>query len=168
MIPTYTTSIKEGIISNYLGVNLVVLLINNASLGITDTPTQVQLDARAAYTMTNVFSTEIGATVLNGYARQIVLPGDIIPTVVTSELTEAEITVAFTAVGDMDAFSHFVVVRGADLSGADATGNGNNRGSTIGDIIFIEPVDNGGSPLILTDGNSIDYTFKLIASTETV
>ena len=169
MIPTYTDAIKQGIIQDYLGSNLVVLLINAASLGITDTPTVVQLEARRDYTMVQVFSTEIGATVLNGYARQIVAPIDITVTQPTDELSEAEITVTFTANGgDMDAFSHFVVVRGADLTGADPVLNGNNRGNTIGDIIFIEPVDNAGSPLVLTDGTSLEYTFKLIASSETV
>ena len=58
-IPTYTYVIKEELIKNYLGINLVVALVNNATLGITDTPSATELEARRNYTMTDVFNTEI-------------------------------------------------------------------------------------------------------------
>lgn len=170
MIPTYTYAIKEKLITDYLGGNLVVALINAPDLGITDTPSTQQLNARRTYTMNNVFTTEIGVTALNGYARQIVDPLDITVTQVDTNLSEAEISVSWTAVdGDMEPFSHFVVIRGAELTNADPIVNGNNRLSTIGTIIFIEPVNNianPGVPYIITENLTFNYTFKLLSSSE--
>jgi len=171
-IPTYTYIIKENLIKNYLGSNLVVALINNPNLGITDTPTAEESEARRNLTMTDVFNTEIGGTNLNGYARAIILNNTINTTVVNTELTEAELNVLFTANGgDMEAFSHIVVIRGANITGADPILNGNNRGDTNGTIIFVEPVNNisnSGNPLTILDGTTFDYTFKLMSSSETV
>lgn len=172
MIPTYTTAIKQSIIETYFGNNLVIALVNRPSLGITDTPTVDEVAARQAFNMTDVFDSEIGATTLNGYARQIVLPADINVTVIDTERSEAEITVTFSAVGgNMDAFSHLVAIRAADLVGADPILNGNNRGSSVGEVIFVEPVDNPvlpGSAFSIPDAADYDYTFKLIASSEVV
>jgi len=171
-IPTYTYLIKENLIKNYLGSNLVVALVSNTNLGITDTPTAIEAEARRNLTMTDVFNTEIGGTALNGYARAIILNNTINTTVVNTELTESELNVSFTASGgDMDPFSHIVVIRGANVTGADPILNGNNRGDTNGTIIFVEPVDNianPGNPLTVLNGATFDYTFKLISSSETV
>lgn len=171
-IPTYTYLIKESIIKNYLGSNLVIALINNSNLGITDTPTAQELEARRNLTMTDIFNTEIGGTSLNGYARAIILNNTITTTVVNGELTESELTVSFTASGgDMEAFSHIVAIRGANVTGADPILNGNNRGDTNGSIIFVEPVDNlsnPGNPLVVLNGATFGYTFKLISSSELV
>lgn len=171
-IPTYTNLIKENIIKNYLGSNLVVVLINNPNLGITDSPTVQQLNARRNLTMIDVFNTEIGGNNLNGYARAIVNNSNINPIIVNTDLTEAEINVSFTAVGGvMGPFSHIVVVRGANVSGANPLTNGNNRGDTTGNIIFIEPITNNAAPetaLSILNGATFDYTFKLISSSEII
>ena len=172
MIPTYTYAIKAGIINNYLGANLAIALINNSNLGITDTPTATELEARKNFTTTDLFSFEIGVTNFNGYARILVPALDINPTPVTVDQTEAELTVTFTASGgDFEPFSHIVVLRGANTVGADPILNGNNRGDTNGTIVFIEPVDNilnPGNPLTLTNGISYNYTFKLISAAEVI
>lgn len=172
MIPTYTTSIRESIIENFFANNLVIALISRPSLGITDTPTAAELAARQALNMTDIFNAEIGAVQLNGYHRNIVGSGDINVVVIDTETSEAEITVTFTANGGtMDSFSHIVAIRSADLTGADPVLNGNNRGSTLGEVIFVEPVNNAASPgsaLSLSDGTSFDYTFKLISSAEAI
>ena len=172
MIPTYSYAIKAGIINNYLGANLAIALINNSALGITDTPTANELEARRNFRTIDLFNFEIGATAFNGYARQFVLPGQISPSPVTPEQTEAEITVTFTASGgDFEAFTHIVAIRGANTVGADPILNGNNRADTNGTIIFVEPVDNTlnpGQPLILTNGITYNYTFKLISAAEVV
>lgn len=171
-IPTYTYLIKENIIKNYLGSNLVVALINNSNLGITDTPTAQESEARRNLTMTDVFNTEIGNTSLNGYARALILNNSISTNVVNESLTETELTVSFTASGgDMEPFSHIVVIRGANITSADPVLNGNNRGDTNGNIIFVEPVDNfsnPGNPLVILNGATFDYTFKLVSSSELV
>lgn len=170
MIPTYTYAIKAGIISNYLGANLAVALINNPNLGITDTPTTAELEARKNFSTTSLFNFEIGEVNLNGYARALVTSSNISPSVVTPDQTEANITVTFTADGgSFDPFSHLVVLRGANTVGADATLNGNNRGDTNGTIIFIEPVENTinpGTPLVLDRGISYNYSFKLVSSAQ--
>jgi len=171
-IPTYTYAIKENIIKNYLGSNLVVALINNPNLGITDTPTSQELESRASLTMTDVFNTEIGSTSLNGYSRSIVLNSSINTSIISNELTEAEINVSFTASGgNLEPFSHIVVIRGANITSADPNLNGNNRGDTNGNIIFVEPVTNTanpGNPLSISDGTTFDYTFKLVSSSEVI
>lgn len=169
MIPTYTYAIKQELLDTFLGNNLIVALINAPTLGITDTPSAQQLENRATYTMTNVFSSEIGLANLNGYARQIILPGDITVNQVNTQLSDVDLSVSFTATGgDFDPFTHLVVIKDADLVNADPILNGNNRGSTIGTIIFIEPVDNGGAPLTLIEGLSYNYDFKLQVSSEVV
>jgi len=172
MIPTYTYAIKAGIINNYLGANLAVALISNTNLGITDTPTATELEARKNFTAADLFEFEIGVTNLNGYARILVPALDINPAPVNVDQTEAEISVSFTASGgDFEPFSHIVVLRGASTVGADPILNGNNRGDTNGTIVFIEPVDNTlnpGNPLILANGISYNYIFKLISAAEVI
>lgn len=171
-IPTYTYSIKDNIIRNYLGSNLVVALINNPNLGITDTPNNQEAEARRNLTMTDIFNTEIGSLSLNGYARAIIVNNTITTNRINTNLTEAELNVSFTATnGDIEPFSHIVAIRGANIIGADPTLNGNNRGDTNGIIIFVEPVTNPinpGTPLSILNGSTFDYTFKLISSAEPV
>jgi hypothetical protein len=172
MIPTYSYAIKAGIINNYLGANLAIALINNVALGITDTPTNTELEARRNFRTLDLFNFEIGVASLNGYHRQFVPPFEITPTPVTSEQTETEITVIFTASGgDFEPFTHIVALRGANTVGANPITNGNNRADTNGTIIWVEPVDNvvdPGQPLILSNGSSFNYTFKLISAAELV
>lgn len=172
MIPTYSYAIKAGLINNYLGANLAIALVNNFALGITDTPTNIELEARRNFRTIDLFNFEIGVTSLNGYARQLVTPGQITPVVINSNQTEAQITVTFTASGgDFEPFSHIVAIRAANTVGADAVINGNNRGDTSGTIIFVEPVDNilnPGQPLTLANGISYNYTFKLVSAAELI
>lgn len=167
MIPTYTYAIKEEIIQTCFGNNLIIALINNSTLGITDTPTGSELEARRNFTMTDVFDFEL--TVTNGYARYIVPAIDVDVVIVDTELSRADITASFTASGgDMPEFSHIVVIANADIIGADPILNGNNRGNTIGTIVFIEPVDNAGVPLTITNGTTFEYDFALLTSSELV
>lgn len=172
MIPTYSYAIKAGLINNYLGANLAIALVNNQALGITNTPTATELEARRNFRTLDLFNFEIGATALNGYARQLVTPVQINPTPINGQQTEAEITVTFTASGgSFEAFTHIVALRGANTIGADPILNGNNRADTSGTIIFVEPVDNTlnpGQPLVLANGISYNYTFKLVSAAEVI
>lgn len=172
MIPTYSYAIQSGIINNYLGANLAIALINNSNLGITDTPTLTELEARKNFTTQDLLNFEIGATNFNGYSRVFIPPSNINPIVVSSTQTEVELNAIFTAVdGDFEPFSHIVVLRGANTIGADPLLNANNRGDISGTIIFIEPVNNNlnpGTPLILSEGISYNYTFKLISAAEVI
>lgn len=167
MIPTYTYAIKERIIKDYLGANLVIALINNTNLGITDTPSLSELQARQNYSNSNLLSNEIGGVNLNGYKRYIISNNDINPVNTTTTTTEVSLTAEFTAVGgNFDPFSHIVLIRGANTTGA-SINNGNNRGDTSGTIISIEPVLNTitpGSPLVLQTGITFNYSFKLSSS----
>jgi hypothetical protein len=172
MIPTYTYKIKENIIKNYLGANLVVALINNASLGITDTPTNQELESRRNFSSSNLFNFEIGSSSLNGYARAIIDNSSISTDIVNAQVTETNLTATFTAFGgSFEPFTHIVVIRGANLSNANPELNGNNRGDTTGTIIFIEPVENPinpGSPLTLNNGVSYNYNFKLVSASQVI
>lgn len=172
MIPTYTHKIKENIVKNYLGSNLIVALINYSNLGITDAPSAQELEARRNFTTQQLFNFEIGVSNLNGYARAIVDNTNINPIQVNSTLTEASINVSFTAQGGpFEPFTHIVIVRGANLNNADPTINGNNRGDTNGTVIFVEPVQNTlnpGSAITLGEGTTFNYDFKLISAAETL
>lgn len=169
MIPTYTYAIKEKIIKDYLGANLIVALINNNNMGITDLPTPTQLETRRNFTSLNLNTNEISVT--NGYKRHIILNNTITPNAISASNTEVELTASFSAVGGhLDAVSHIIILRGANLTGASNI-NGNNRGDSAGTIIFIEPVLNTlnpGTPLIIQSGTTFNYTFKLASSDEVV
>lgn len=171
MIPTYTYAIKDKIIKDYFGANLVAALINNNNLGITDAPSSTQLAARQNYNINNLVTNEIGALNLNGYQRQIIPNNTITPTIISNTLTEVNLNVSFTAVGgNFDLFTHIVVIRGANLTNATII-NGNNRGDINGTIIFIEPVNNittPGSPILLQDGITFNYSFKLLSSDDVI
>lgn len=172
MIPTYTYAIKNKIITDYLGTNLAILLINNPNLGMTDTPTADQLEARRNFDASNLLTFEIGTPALNGYRRDLILNSEITPTVINSNQTEAIIEAHFTAVGNnFQPATHVVALRGADLTGANELTNGNNRGSTAGTIIFIEPIQNivsPNTPLIIQQGTTFTYNFRLINATEVI
>lgn len=171
MIPTYTTAIKEKIIKDYLGSNLVVALINNINLGITDLPSSTQLEARENYNINNLLTNEIGASNLNGYKRALILNNTITTSVTSPSTIEANFTVNFEAIGgNFDPFSHIVVIRGANITNA-LPSNGNNRGDVNGTIIFIEPVNNilnPAQPLVLQQGITYTYNFKLISAADTL
>ncbi len=171
MIPTYTYAIKENLIKDYLGANLVIALINNINLGITDTPSSTQLQARQNYDINNLISNEIGGTNLNGYRRFVVINNTITTNNISNTITESNLTATFTASGgNFDAFTHIIAIRGANLTNATNV-NGNNRGDTNGTIIFIEPVFNTftpGTSLILQDGITFTYNFKLTSSDEVI
>lgn len=172
MIPTYTYAIKNKVITDYLGTNLAIILINNINLGMTDTPTIDQLDARRNFTAANLLNFEIGTPILNGYRRDLILNSEIIPVTINSNQTEANIEAEFTAVGGpFQPVTHVVALRGAELTGANPLTNGNNRGSTNGTIIFIEPIQNivsPNTPLIVQQGTTFSYSFKLINATEVI
>jgi hypothetical protein len=172
MIPTYTYAIKNKIITDYLGSNLAIILINNPNLGMTDTPTIDQLEARRNFTASNLINFEIGATALNGYRRFLVSNTAITPTNISTNQTEATLQADFTADGgNFNPITHVIALRGANITGANPLTNGNNRGDVSGTILFIEPVNNvisPNTPLIVQVGTTFNYTFKLISATEVI
>ena len=167
MIPTYTRAVRKSLIETFFGNNLVVALIDYEELGLSNSPTVEQLNARRDLDMSEVASREIGADSLNGYARYIVTIDKIDVIEIDGDSSQSETVAIFEAQGgDMDKFTHIVAVRSADLTNADSNLNGNNRGSAVGEVIFVEPTNSLDEPLIITSGSSFEYTFKLIASTE--
>lgn len=172
MIPTYTYEIKNKIIKDYLGANLAVALINNINLGLTDAPSNQQLEARKLFVTSSLVDFEIGASALNGYSRNLILNSTINPLISSPNQTETTLQATFTAVGgNFNPATHVVVLRGANISGANPITNGNNRGDTNGTIIFIEPINNilnPGTPFILQEGITFTYNFKLINATEVI
>jgi len=171
MIPTYTYAIKEKLLVDYLGSNLIIALISNINLGITDTPNAAQLEARRNYATSNLINEEIGNVSLKGYKRHLIPNNTIVTQVISSNQTETTLNASFTAFGDnFDPFTHIVVLRGANITGA-STSNGNNRGDIVGTIIFIEPVNNvlaPFTPYTLLEGSTFNYTFKLVNATQVI
>lgn len=165
--PTYTNLIRESIINDYLLYNAVVILIYKPSLGLTDSITSLQLEARKELTMEEVAAAEIGGDTLKGYARFILdnatITNDTDSTsTISSSSTNLEAT--FTGKGaDLDPFTHIVVARGVNLTNASTT-NGNNRGNTSGSVIYVEPVVN--SPLVLQKDYTFRYTVKFALATK--
>ncbi len=147
MISTYTTEIQESFLQEYLGYNLIAILIYKPSLGITDSPTPTELAARKSLTMLDASALEV--VLGHGYKRAIVQP-----TLVALEGSEriqlaAEAKFIADSTGAIAAATHICYVRGANLIGA-APANGNNRGDTAGILIKVEPLAN--APLSIAAG----------------
>lgn len=159
MIKTYSQEIRKGIIEDYFYFNCVALLINKSNLGYSNAPTTTELNNRKSLIIAQAAATEV--VVGNGYKRALIT----VPTTtedLNSDSSSVEITVNFTATGgSIGPFSHVVIVRGANLSGA-TLANGNNRGSAVGKVICVEPVLN--APFTLLTGQTFNYTFNLSLS----
>ena len=162
MIPTFSNKIKTEILSNYLGSNLVIGLINYPELGLTDSPTQEELDLRRSLSTDNIDNYEIGKVDLNNYSRQIVT---INSSEVIGDVTKKFLaTVEFEAIdADFEEATHIIAITGAKISEGTEE-NGNNRGNPQGTIIFVEPLKN--APFILQQGTSFEYSFTLISNIE--
>lgn len=160
MIPTFSDQIKTDILTNYLGSNLVVGLINYPALGLTDAPTTTEVNLRRTLDISNIDTYEIGRNNLNNYKRQIV---NITSSDIVGDVTkQALITIEFEAIGgDFEEATHIIAIRGAKISNA-TTNNGNNRGSTQGVIIFVEPLKN--APFTLVEDTVFEYSFTLVSS----
>lgn len=160
MIPTFTNKIKENLLTDFLGLNLVIALINYPELGLTDSITNEQLNLRSNLTLDNISEYEIGKFSLNGYKRQIVnfnsslISGENVKQVIT--------TVEFEANGaDFEPATHIIAIQGARLSNAEPE-NGNNRGDGQGTIIYVEPINN--APLVVAENTVFEYTATFISS----
>ena len=68
MIPVITTEAKNSIIS-YLTNSCVGILINMPDLGLNDTPSNEELEARLSLNTDVAASYEVGGLNLNGYQR---------------------------------------------------------------------------------------------------
>lgn len=160
MIPTFSNKIKTELVTDFLGTNLVIALINYEGLGLTDAPTIEQQVLRQEFSTQDLGVYEIGGQQLNGYRRNIVNITE--ADIVGNNVKRAIITVEFTAVdGDLDPFTHVVAIRGAKVTDAEVS-NGNNRGNTQGTIIFVEPIEN--APITVLENNAFEYTLTLVSS----
>ena len=160
MIPTFTESIQEKVITSFLGNNLVLALINYPELGLTDAPTQDEYELRTSFNLDNINVYEIGGAGLNGYQRQIINidPNLIVGTNIKRVIT----TVEFEAVGAaMEPFTHIVAIQAANLVEATEE-NGYNRGDSQGTVIFVEPVKDG--PIELQAETVFEYTLTLVSN----
>ncbi|MBD2201815.1 hypothetical protein H6G33_10690 [Calothrix sp. FACHB-1219] len=162
MISIYTNQFRTRLVEDYIKINLVSFLIQMPSLGITDSPTPTELNNRLSLTMSNAVAQEIGATNLYGYKRNIITTStsseDLINRVITVTVTST-----FTANGgSIGPASHICYARGADVLGASAS-NGNNRGSTIGTLIKVEPLVL--APYTIANGVTFTHNTSFIVST---
>ncbi len=152
MIETYTQEFRENLINEYVRAGLVAFLIRIPSLGVTDTPTTLQLEARKGLTMLEAVEAEIA--VLNGYKRALVA-ATLNP---SSNLyqTYYNLTSTFEASieGNFPEATHICYARGANVTDM-TNANGNNRGDTQGTLIKVEPLE--GAPLILGSGTTLTH-----------
>ena len=152
MIPQYTTEFKQDYL-NQISYNLTAFLISKPSLGLTDAPTLPQLAARKALTMAVAAASEITAT--NGYERFFIDTVEAIDNVDgTSEFT---VTSTFTpdASTSLAPFTHICYAYNTAVIGATSL-NGNNRGSTVGTLIKVEPIIS--APLTVTSPAVFTHT----------
>lgn len=150
MIETYTQEFRENLVNEYVRIGLVAFLIRMPSLGITDTPTTNQLEARKALTMLEAAEAEIAVT--NGYKRALVA----VTLNPASNLyqTYYNLVATFEASleGNFPEATHICYARGANVIDMN-NDNGNNRGDTQGTLIKVEPLE--GAPLILGTGTTL-------------
>jgi hypothetical protein len=149
---SFTTEYYTGLL-NYTSTNLVALLINRPELGLSSSPTLTQLEARLSLTMEDAVAWELTQS---AYSRAIVTsPVIMLP---TSTTLTAELIATVTFSGIIGPFTHILFTRGANVAGANA-GNGNNRGSSNGTIIWIDSVVS--APLTITTPATFVYTLNL-------
>ncbi len=139
MIPTYTSEYLNKLHEDYIGFNLVAFLIFRPSLGITNTPSVAELDARRALTMQVAASYEIALT--NGYSRCILTLTKDVTSTTTDVIYNSSGSFVASSSGVLSPATHICFARGANLSGG-STLNGQNRGSTQGTLIKVEPLLN--------------------------
>lgn len=158
MIPTYTTEYSTKLFEDYLGFNLVAFLISRPSLGLTDTPSIAELDARRALTMMQAAAYEIALT--NGYARSILTLVKNPASTTTDLIYTATATFTASSAGALSSATHICFARGANLTGGNAA-NGQNRGNTQGTLIKVEPLLN--APLSISASTTLTHStsFKL-------
>lgn len=152
MIPQYTTEFKQDYL-NQISYNLTAFLILKPSLGLNDAPTLPQLAARKALTMTTASVDEIAVT--NGYERVFIDTVEIIDNVDGT----SEFTVISTFTPDADEalapFTHICYAYNTAVLGATSI-NGNNRGSSVGTLIKVEPII--AAPLTITSPAVFTHT----------
>lgn len=138
MTTTITKELKTYFINNTIGYNLVALLINMPSLGVSSSPNNDQLLLRENLTMATAVAQEVADT---DYKRHIV-EFDSEDIVYSNGQATVNVTATFTpltATNSIGPFTHVVWVRGANLVGANDA-NGNNRGDTTGTIWKVQSV----------------------------
>ncbi|MFO0089607.1 MAG: hypothetical protein ACK518_02165 [bacterium] len=149
---SFTNEYYTGII-NYTTSNLVALLINRPELGLSNSPTLPQLEARLNLNMTTAVTWELNQAT---YSRAIVT--NPIINLPTSNVLTAELTASVSFNGTIGPFTHIVFTRGANVAGANPA-NGNNRGSNQGTIVWIEAVLS--APLTVTAPATYTYTLTM-------
>ena len=157
MIPTFTNIIKEKLITEFLGNNLVIALINYPELGLTDGPSQTEAELRRNFTTDQINLYELTNT---DYKRSIITvdPNLIIGENVKKVLVTAEFEAFDTSFSEA---THVVAIQKANLVNASAS-NGNNKGDTQGNIIFVEPIKN--APFVIQANSVFEYNFTLISN----
>lgn len=138
MLPTYCTEITSDILTEYVKVNLVAILINDPSLGLTDTPTAVELNLRKTLTMDYVITKEL--TLTGGYSRAICTV-DSIEVENENNRSRLFIRASFNPTGVYEEATHIVYVTHANLVGANPEFNGNNRADNKGSVVKVVPLE---------------------------
>lgn len=162
MIPTYTSEYLNKLYEDYVGFNLIAFLIFRPSLGITNTPSVNELDLRRALTMQLATSYEIALT--NGYSRSIINLIEDPSSTTTDVIYTGVATFTASSSGSLNAATHICFARGANLTGGSNL-NGQNRGSTQGTLIKLEPLLN--APLTIAASTTLTHntSFKLSSRT---
>lgn len=163
MIPTYTNEIRLKILDTFVSINLVAILINYPELGITDSPSAPQAALRRALTMQIVATKELALT--GGYQRSIITLPASTPDSTDLNRSNSSGIATFQPISTFAPCTHIVYARGANLSGVDPS-NGNNRGNTLGTVIFVEPIV--GAPLTLSNPTVFQHNFTFSTTTRPI
>lgn len=160
MLPTYTDSVAASFIDNYLAYQLAAILINAPSLGLTDVPSESEMTARRTLTMVDVAGYELTN---DSYRRMFIQLAAAAPLegLLVSSATTTFVGPTNAAIGPA---THIVYARGVLQSGANNS-NGNNRGSTQGQVILVEPLS--GAPLSLSYPYTLTHTVTFRAGSRT-
>lgn len=153
MISTYSIDLPIKLITDYISFNVVAILVNDSELGLTDTPSPLEVIRRTNLDMFRVISKEISTN--GGYARSIC---NVDTPIADASQNQASTTIraSFTPTGLYDPCTHIVYVTNASLVGADPQANGNNRGNVEGIVIKVAPLEQ--APLQFD--NPVTYNFN--------
>lgn len=137
-IAVYTKEFRTAVAADYLGQDLIAMLINAPQLGLGEIPTKENINDSINLTMQEAASLEVGNS--KGYKRFIVTLEE--PTY--DEINKRAIfnvTSKFIAKGgSIGPFTHLCYATQTNLNGA-TDANGNNAGDTQGILVKVEPVD---------------------------
>jgi hypothetical protein len=159
-ISIYTKEFVTSLAEEYLGNNLVAMLLNAPDLGIEEVPTSEQLQNTIDLTMAEAANLEVNNS--NNYKRAIIT----LPTPeykASNKTLTYSVTSEFIAIeGDIGPFTHIAYATQTNLT--DATDeNGNNAGDVQGVLVKVEALE--FAPLSISPNIFYNHVTNFIIST---